>query len=360
MTALFESAIKEVMDTGILSLPTRKKIWLSMGEIDFESEKHTTNLNEGCKKRIELAKGCVKKVLPEWDKIRPEDDRPKKILKLVDNCLKGKVSLSEIELQTKSFSDEMQIMIDNNPSEIAYEVSMAAIYVSYFLFHDDPLLQEDDDIECLDNELDPDMWDSSYEAYRVYINTDEVENEEMKKVKGIEFWLWYIEQAGKISKFKDINTYIKPFRKKVKELLIESQINKKEIPKEVTLENFVKYMDDNYQYDNLEYIENDVRIMACAIRESVNCIYCNTPSSRVKFTYNTKMEIPFLSEKNRKVYLIQTNRKFFCDNSKCDEETFGEKTKLLEVVLANCKRYLSDPKRKSEIEKLLFDNSLLE
>lgn len=54
-----------------------------MGEIDLEAEKHTTNLNEGCKKRIELAKGCVKKVLPEWDKIRPEDDRPKKILKLV-------------------------------------------------------------------------------------------------------------------------------------------------------------------------------------------------------------------------------------------------------------------------------------
>ena len=34
MKELIESAIKEVMDTGILSLPTRKKIWLSMGEID--------------------------------------------------------------------------------------------------------------------------------------------------------------------------------------------------------------------------------------------------------------------------------------------------------------------------------------
>lgn len=353
MNTLFESAIKEVMDTGILSLPTRKKIWLNMGEIDLEAEKHTTDLKEGCKKRIELAKRCVKKVISEWEKIKPEDDRPKKILKLVDNCLKGKVKLSEVESQTKSFSDEMQIIIDNNPSEIAYEVSMAAIYVSYFLFHDEPLLEEDDDLECLDSELDPDMWDSSYQAYRVYINTDEVENEDMRKVKGMEFWLWYIEQAGKIIELKDINKYIKPFRKKVKELWIDSQVNKSEISKEISLENFVKYINSDYTYKSHERINDNIYINVVGNRTTLKCICCNTPSSRIRSSYETEMEVPLLNNKNTKVYLIQKNRMFYCDNDNCEEECFMEKTKSLEVVLANCKRYLSDPKRKREIEKLL-------
>lgn len=34
-------------------------------------------------------------------------------------------------------------------------------------------------------------------------------------------------------------------------------------------------------------------------------------------------------------------------------EELDDKIKSLELVLANCKRYLSDPKRKREIEKLL-------
>lgn len=62
MNELFEKAYEEVQQTASLILPTRKKMWTYLGNISYEPG--IRKMTDGIRKRVTLAKACVKKVLP--------------------------------------------------------------------------------------------------------------------------------------------------------------------------------------------------------------------------------------------------------------------------------------------------------
>ena len=65
---LFGRAAEEVAETGQLSFPTRRRLWLALGEWEQreedDMEEQPRSLDGPLKKRAELALACAKKVMP--------------------------------------------------------------------------------------------------------------------------------------------------------------------------------------------------------------------------------------------------------------------------------------------------------
>lgn len=65
---ILAQAQQEISETGILSFPTRRKLWLAFGpwEVREEDDPNPRTLTEPLKKRVELAQACAKKVSRIW------------------------------------------------------------------------------------------------------------------------------------------------------------------------------------------------------------------------------------------------------------------------------------------------------
>jgi len=84
----------------------------------------------------------------------------------------------------------------------------------------------------------------------------------------------------------------------------------------------VKLLDVNLDYVEHEIIDNTMYINVISNREEPECSYCKTPSSRVHSRYVRKFQdLPLLG---KKVVIVLTNRKMFCDNPNCNNKTFAE------------------------------------
>ena len=77
---LFDQAATEVAESGALSFPTRRQLWLALGEWEWREEDDPEDtprtLAEALKKRAGLAWACAKKVMPVWSAYAPEDKAP--------------------------------------------------------------------------------------------------------------------------------------------------------------------------------------------------------------------------------------------------------------------------------------------
>ena len=84
---LFDQAATEVAESGALSFPTRRQLWLALGEWEGREEDDPEDpprtLAEALKKRAGLAWACAKKVMPVWSAYAPDDKAPQKLLKAV-------------------------------------------------------------------------------------------------------------------------------------------------------------------------------------------------------------------------------------------------------------------------------------
>lgn len=346
MKNIFEKALEEIKETKELSLPTRKQIWLSYGSVDHHEAHIPPSITEGLIKRITLARKCVEAVLDEWRKSQAGDERPELILNKVTGYLDNKVTLAEVDEIVGKFRDELINLINNNPDNTIYCVGLAACYVADMLFNDDPLLFQDEYPECTDEELDPDMWDASYYSYWVYINQDERANTASRKKSSVKFWIEYLKEAVQLAGLRVDNFDVSD------KILQDEEPSYVDVScEEVTLESFVKKINEDLEYDSIEANDDIIRIIVYQCTKGARCDKCGEFSTQLKSYYGAKMNLPPIDGKE--IVLVSKNAMYYCDNKNCKIKFFAARSITMQEEIANYKQFISNPIRREKLCKLL-------
>ena len=189
---------------GILSLPTRVRIWRAMLDPadDEVSYQH----------RIRLKMACVRHVLPVWYRGFPDDQRVEEAIAFTQDLMDGRVT--DIR-QARRFAEDLLDSVMNDLSSSATEVEPgvlkpdatkeassfvadAASMMTISACYRDPdmdLWEECDDMVD-DDELLPDTLESSYScasAAAGALNWMPAEQTDVPARRA--FWTWYLNEA---------------------------------------------------------------------------------------------------------------------------------------------------------------------
>ena len=196
--SLFEKAAAEVAREGALSFPTRRQLWLLLGEWEWrdedDSEETPRALTEPLKKRAGLAWACAKKVMPVWSAYDPDDKAPQKLLKTVRDYLDGKLPAEKLEKAMEETGGFLE-RAESEPYSTAPAAAMAAGRAAWAAWLDEPLLAERY-ADATDGDLDYDDWDAAYLASVAWGGRDEESQSGERAVEGMKFWAWYLEQLA--------------------------------------------------------------------------------------------------------------------------------------------------------------------
>ncbi|MCR4695304.1 MAG: transposase family protein [Pseudobutyrivibrio sp.] len=88
------------------------------------------------------------------------------------------------------------------------------------------------------------------------------------------------------------------------------------------METIINDLDINYKLIRYRNKVDTIVFEIANKATEVKCPYCGAVSSRVHSTY--QREIQDLPIQNKKVVLLVSTRKFFCDNDLCTRKTFSE------------------------------------
>lgn len=235
---LFDQAVAEVAESGDLSFPTRRQLWLALGEWEWRDEDDPEEtpraLTEALKKRAGLAWACAKKVMPVWSAYAPDDKAPQKLLKTVRDYLDGRIPAETLEKAMKEggFLDRAE----NEPYSTAPAAAMAAWQAAWAAWLDEPLLAQRY-AGAIDSELDYDDWDAACLAAIAWSGRDEEAQPGERAVQRMKYWVWYLEQLAPLL---GIETF--RFPKKAITVFKEKQFPVKPLPEEVTVASFCDYI----------------------------------------------------------------------------------------------------------------------
>lgn len=90
----------------------------------------------------------------------------------------------------------------------------------------------------------------------------------------------------------------------------------------MAMETIIKDLDSNYKLIKYRNKPETIVFEIANKATEAKCPYCGAVSSRVHSTY--QREIQDLPIQNKKVVLLVSTRKFFCDNDLCTRRTFSE------------------------------------
>ncbi|MCI9194100.1 MAG: hypothetical protein HFF14_00820 [Angelakisella sp.] len=235
---LFDQAVAEVAESGDLSFPTRRQLWLALGEWEWRDEDDPEEtpraLTEALKKRAGLAWACAKKVMPVWSAYAPNDKAPQKLLKAARDYLDGRIPAETLEKAMKEggFLDRAE----DEPYSTAPAAAMAAWQAAWAAWLDEPLLAQRY-AGASDSELDYDDWDAAHLAAIAWSGRDEEAQPGERAVQWMRFWVWYLEQLAPLL---GIETF--RFPKKAITVFKEKQFPVKPLPEEVTVASFCDYI----------------------------------------------------------------------------------------------------------------------
>lgn len=202
---IITEAKRQVFLTGRLDFPDRQKLWRALGEAKYDEEGYAIR-TKGLIRRVKLARACVKRILPIWNKYRKGDRRPFYILKLVDSYLKGEITnnrLQEIfDGSILKFDEFASSTSESGSCKNYMEVGgMATRIVRMALYDDRNLYIERTDNDPVDLINDYDIARYIYFLYDIYIQYDEKKSR-IEKEK--EYWLWYINEVEDLMEESEI------------------------------------------------------------------------------------------------------------------------------------------------------------
>ena len=189
---------------GILSLPTRKRIWRAMLDPadDEVSYQH----------RVRLKMACVRHVLPVWYRGFPDDQRIEDMLALPQDLMDRRTTdTDQAQEHAETFlssaisaaeSDELEPGTDVTRTDPVKDISSLvadgashAVFSACYRDPDMDLWEEFDDMVD-DDELLPDTLESSYScasAAAGALNWQPLEQTDVPARKA--FWAWYLDEA---------------------------------------------------------------------------------------------------------------------------------------------------------------------
>ena len=191
---------------GILSLPTRVRIWRAMLDPDDDEVSY--------QHRVRLKMACVRHVLPVWYQAYPGDQRVEEMLTLAQDLIDQKdvdadwlqdyaeefISnvISAAEPDTTEPEPGESVIYPDPVKEVASFVASGAAGTAISACYRDPdydTAEESDDIAD-DDELLPDSIDESYScasAAAGALNWMPVEQTDVPARRA--FWTWYLDEA---------------------------------------------------------------------------------------------------------------------------------------------------------------------
>ena len=189
---------------GILSLPTRVRIWRAMLDPDDDEVSY--------QHRIRLKMACVRHVLPVWYQGFPDDQRVEEMIALTQDLMDRRITdIDQAQEDAETFlssaisaaeSDELEPGTDVTRTDPVKDISAlvadAASMMTISACSRDPdteLWEEFDDMVD-DDELLPDSLESSYSCARAAagaLNWMPVELTDVPARRA--FWTWYLDEA---------------------------------------------------------------------------------------------------------------------------------------------------------------------
>ncbi|MDF2937911.1 MAG: hypothetical protein K0Q90_3284 [Paenibacillaceae bacterium] len=194
MNLIFEEAYEEIQQTASLSLPTRKRIWLHLGEVSHEPKLQA--LSDGIRKRVKLAQACIHKAFPIWAEGTGGDSKLYALLNQIDAYIEGLCSNESLQATIKILYSQLETDAYDPRYEKTSLIGFAAIYMANIALYDELLFQNSEDTD-LDNDLDSFTWDTSYLIGLVYSDSTE---EETRIERQREYWSWYVTEAQRLQK----------------------------------------------------------------------------------------------------------------------------------------------------------------
>jgi hypothetical protein len=170
-----------------LSLPTRKKIWLAMGDLTLNGNKAV--FSAGHYRRTMVSIISAEFTLPIWEQYFSSTD-PHRMLDMAKKYIDGQFDFDTAKKESRSFSgglNNVQNFTDEQLNAVlvghsSVEAVLTALYEAWC----DPTGE-------LDEELD--SWDSSMFAAGAYANGFPWKDEGCDFDKLHEFWVWYLDEA---------------------------------------------------------------------------------------------------------------------------------------------------------------------
>lgn len=102
------------------------------------------------------------------------------------------------------------------------------------------------------------------------------------------------------------------------------------------MDEFIKLLDKKLRYIRHELIDDSFYIYVESEPEEALCPFCKTSSIRVHSVYQrTFQDLPI---QGKKVIIILTKRKLFCDNPECSYTTFAERYAFIAEKAKKTKR----------------------
>lgn len=317
---LFDEAVREVAETGELSFPTRRRLWLELGPHDprDEMDDDPRALTGPLKIRAGLAIACAKKVMPVWSRFAPDDKEPQKLLKAAQNYLAGKLTAEQLDKalhEAGGFLDRAE----NEPYSTAPAAAMA-VWSAAIAARDDEHLLEDWFADARDGEIDYDDWDAAYLASIAWSGRDEGSQPGERAVQRMKFWAWYLEQLAPLLGREKFH-----FSRKALEAFKEKQTPPKALPQEVTLESFCDYIgagDYIYHIRNLDDPEKtgDWQIFTRMRGDHAVCPATKQECRELKFYYGVSLLKGTLTKGNS-LNVCMWVPLFHCDEHPGDSHT---------------------------------------
>jgi transposase len=106
------------------------------------------------------------------------------------------------------------------------------------------------------------------------------------------------------------------------------------------MENIISLPDKSLKQTLVENKKNSIIIHAESIRSTGRCPYCGKLSKRVHSHY--KRVLYDLPIQGKKTIIILNNRKYFCENEKCNHKTFAEKFTFYKPKATKTNRLLDE------------------
>jgi hypothetical protein len=178
---------------GALELCCRQRIWTALGPRQA--------FGPGHRRRTYLAVACVRKILPAWEKLRPEDDMPHRLLQGVDDYLAGALdrkAARRLGGEGWTHSDNVSTWgwkAQDRSMQRVCTVCCAAVCALTAATGDDTPSRLQVDASLTDAMLDAYEWDTSYYVSLFLAGRHPGKPGEDSGQRR-QFWHWYIHEAA--------------------------------------------------------------------------------------------------------------------------------------------------------------------
>lgn len=233
---VLERGVKEVSETGSLSFPTRRALWLALGpwEERDEMDNRPRTLTKSLQKRARLALDSARKAAKVWEAYAPEDKKPQMLVKQGYAYLSGKLTADELSRawQEVDYMNQME----KERYSFAPMAAIAAERAVVVALYDEDLL-EPRYADADDYDFDSYDWDAAWCASLAWAGQNEEAGPGERNVAELKFWVWYLEQVSGLLGLEDWK-----FPKKAIKAFKEKQELARPVPEEVSLESLTDFM----------------------------------------------------------------------------------------------------------------------